>query len=121
MTGAQVAEEDASTFEVLSSIIGGVLLGFAGVALFVSAFYIFNTFNIILGQRTHELAMLRAVGASPCQVRRSVMTESLGLGAASAIIGIVGGVGLASVLQKLMDALGLHACPRAVPSCASVR
>lgn len=106
VSGAQVAKEDASTFEVLASVIGGVLLGFAGVALFVSAFYIFNTFNIILGQRTHELALLRAVGASPKQVRRSILTESLGLGAISAVIGVVGGLGLASVLQKLMDALG---------------
>ncbi len=106
VSGAQVAKEDASTFEVLASVIGGVLLAFAGVALFVSAFYIFNTFNIILGQRTHELALLRAVGASPKQVRRSVMTESLGLGAISAVIGVIGGLGLASLLQKVMDALG---------------
>jgi putative ABC transport system permease protein len=106
VTGAQVATEDASTFEVLASVIGGVLLGFAGVALFVSAFYIFNTFNIILGQRTHELALLRAVGASPRQVRRSVMTESLGLGAVSSVIGIGGGLGLAAALQKIMNAVG---------------
>ncbi len=106
VTGAQVADEDASTFEVLSNIIGGVLLAFAGVALFVSAFYIFNTFNIILGQRTRELALLRAVGASPSQVRRSVMTESLALGVLSSIIGIGGGVVLAKLLQQLMNAIG---------------
>ena len=106
VTGAQVADEDASTFEVLSSVIGGVLLAFAGVALFVSAFYIFNTFNIILGQRTRELALLRAVGASPGQVRRSVMTESLALGVGSSIIGIGGGLVLAKLLQGLMNAIG---------------
>lgn len=104
--GAQVAREDASTFEVLSSVIGNVLLAFAGVALFVSAFYIFNTFNIILGQRTSELALLRAVGAAPRQVRRSVMTESLGLGVLSSIIGIGGGVVLATLLQGFMNAVG---------------
>lgn len=106
VTGAQVADEDASTFEVLSSIIGGVLLAFAGVALFVSAFYIFNTFNIILGQRTRELALLRAVGASPSQVRRSVMTESLGLGVVSSVIGVGGGFVLAKVLEVVMGAAG---------------
>lgn len=106
VSGAQVAKEDASTFEVIANIIGGVLLGFAGVALFVSAFYIFNTFNIILGQRTKELALLRAVGASPAQVRRSVMTESLGLGVVSSVIGIGGGLLLARLLQVLMNAAG---------------
>ncbi len=109
VTGAQVADEDASTFEVLSSVIGGVLLAFAGVALFVSAFYIFNTFNIILGQRTRELALLRAVGASPGQVRRSVMTESLGLGVGSSIIGIGGGRAPRQVAAGLDERHRLHA------------
>ncbi|MBA2608457.1 MAG: ABC transporter permease, partial [Actinobacteria bacterium] len=106
VTGAQVAKEDSSTFEVIANLIGGVLLAFAGVALFVSAFYIFNTFNIILGQRTKELALLRAVGASPAQVRRSVMTESLVLGTVASVIGVGGGLVLARGLQVLMSAIG---------------
>ena len=40
------------------------LLVFAFIALFVGAFIIFNTFSIIVAQRTRELALLRAIGAS---------------------------------------------------------
>src|SRR5205085_11578308 len=106
VTGAQVAKEDSSTFEVIANIIGGVLLAFAGVALFVSAFYIFNTFNIILGQRTKEFALLRAVGASPAQVRRAVIIESLGRGTVPSIIGLGGGLLLARARRSLMSAVG---------------
>ena len=53
------------------------LLVFAGIALFVGAFLIANTFSILIGQRTRELALLRAVGASRAQVTRSMLGEAL--------------------------------------------
>ena len=52
------------------------LLVFAGIALFVGAFIIFNTFSIIVTQRQKEMALLRAIGASRKQVMRSVMLEA---------------------------------------------
>ncbi|WP_179118548.1 FtsX-like permease family protein [Saccharothrix sp. ALI-22-I] len=39
-----------------------MLLGFAGIALFVGIFIILNTFSVIVAQRTRELALLRAIG-----------------------------------------------------------
>ena len=56
------------------------LLVFAGIALFVGAFLIFNTFSILVGQRTRELALLRAIGASRRQVTTSVMAEAVFIG-----------------------------------------
>ena len=53
---------------------------FAFISLFVGGFTIFNTFSIIVGQRTRELALLRIVGASRRQVFRSVLVEALLLG-----------------------------------------
>ena len=50
---------------------------FAFIALFVGSFIIFNTFSIIVAQRTKELALLRAIGASRRQVLTSVMVEAL--------------------------------------------
>ena len=52
------------------------LLVFAFIALFVGGFTILNTFSIIVGQRTRELALLRIVGASRRQVFRSVLLEA---------------------------------------------
>ena len=50
---------------------------FAGIALFVGAFIIFNTFSITVAQRTKEFALLRTMGASRRQVLRSVLLEAL--------------------------------------------
>ena len=83
ITGQAQADE---TQDQLSEALGFVttfLLVFAGVALFVGAFIIFNTFSMLVAQRTRELALLRAVGASRNQVTLSVLGESL-------LVGIVG-------------------------------
>ena len=53
------------------------LLVFAGIALFVGAFIIFNTFSITVAQRTREFALLRTLGASRRQILRSVVVEAL--------------------------------------------
>ena len=52
------------------------LLIFAGVALFVAAFLIFNTFSITVAQRTREFAMLRTLGANRRQILSSVVIEA---------------------------------------------
>ena len=64
ITGEQVAKETADQIGQIVSIFRWILLGFAMVALFVSAFLINNTFQITISQRLRELALLRAVGAS---------------------------------------------------------
>ena len=106
VTGEQASSEDSEDFEEIVNIFGNVMLGFAGVALFVAAFLINNTFNIVLGQRIRELALLRAIGASARQVRSSVLGESLLVGITSSIIGLGIGVLLAQALVALFDALG---------------
>ncbi len=83
------------------------LLFFAGIALFVGAFLIFNTFSILVGQRTRELALLRAVGASRSQVTRSVLSEATLTGLAGSIVGLVVGIPLAAGLYSLLSTLGL--------------
>ena len=60
----QVVDDSQKGVSGFVDIFGNVLLGFAGVTLFVSAFLISNTFTIVVGQRVRELALLRAIGAS---------------------------------------------------------
>ncbi len=102
-----VEEDQNDDFGAGVDIVQNILLAFAGVSLFVSIFIITNTFAIVLGQRTRELALLRAVGADPSQLRRSVMGEALFLGLVSSVAGIAGGVGLAHGLRGAMSAIGL--------------
>ena len=72
-----------------------MLLAFALVAVFVSTFIISNTFNILLGQRVKQLALLRALGASGGQVRFSALFEALIVGVTASIVGLGGGILLA--------------------------
>lgn len=84
--------------------VAAVLLAFAGVALFVAAIVIANTFSILLAQRTREMALLRCVGATRGQVFRSVLAESALLGIAASVAGVATGFGLAYGIGAGLDA-----------------
>lgn len=102
----EVNSEGAQSVEGFLSVFQNVLLGFAGVALLVSAFFINNTFAILLGQRTRELALLRAVGASRRQIVGSVVLEAALIGVLASVIGIGFGLLIAVALQALLAAGG---------------
>jgi putative ABC transport system permease protein len=111
--GAEVVDHDVVLDETTAEftdeidIVGNILLGFGGVALFVSIFIIYNTFAIVLGQRTRELALLRTVGAMPNQIRRSVLGEAFVVGVLASAGGIVGGIGVAKGIDALFGATGV--------------
>ncbi len=83
------------------------LLIFAGVALVVGAYLIVNTFSILVAQRSRELALLRAIGASRRQVSRSVLLEALVLGLLGSTVGLGLGMGLAYAIRWLIGLIGL--------------
>lgn len=107
VTGAEAASEQASSVSQGLSQFNTILLVFAGIALFVGAFLIFNTFSILVGQRTRELALLRAVGASRRQINASVLGEAFLTGLFGSAVGLGVGVGLAAGLYSLLSALGV--------------
>ena len=84
-TGEEAADDAASDITEALGFFNIILLAFALIALFVGSFLIFNTFSMLISQRTRELALLRAVGATRGQVIRSVLAESL-------VVGLVGSV-----------------------------
>ena len=106
-SGAEQASEDSDDVATFTSIIRYFLLSFAGIALFVGAFVIFNTLSITVVQRTREFATLRTVGASRRQVLGSVILEALVIGLLASIIGLFAGLGLAVGLNELFVALNL--------------
>ncbi|MBZ3906320.1 ABC transporter permease [Streptomyces griseiscabiei] len=102
-TGRQLADENAKLVEGDATLLGGILLAFAGVALFVSVFLIANTFTMLAAQRTRELALLRAVGASRGQVTRSVLVEAMAVGAVASAAGLGVGAAMAAVARATVD------------------
>ena len=105
-TGAEQAQKDAHDTKQGLSFLQTLLLVFAGVALFVGAFMIFNSFSITIAQRTRELSMLRTVGATRRQVLGSVLGEATVMGFVASVIGLFIGIGLAGGLKALFKAIG---------------
>ncbi|HUV10838.1 MAG TPA: FtsX-like permease family protein [Acidimicrobiia bacterium] len=105
-TGQQVAEDRGEQVLDFLVLLTQLLLGFAGIGLVVGAFIIFNTFTILVAQRTRELGLLRAMGASRRQVIGSVIGEAAVVGSIASVAGLAVGVGFASLLLELTGALG---------------
>jgi putative ABC transport system permease protein len=119
-TGDQQATEDLKDV-AFTKFIRYFLLAFAGVALFVGAFVIFNTLSITVAQRTREFATLRTIGGSRRQVLWSVVLEALVIGFLASLAGLFLGLGLAAGLNALFRALnfdlptqGLVFAPRTI-------
>ena len=106
-SGTEQATEDSDEVATFTTIIRYFLLTFAGIALFVGAFVIFNTLSITVAQRTREFATLRTVGATRRQILTSVIVEALVIGLLASVIGLFCGLGLAVGLNKLFVALNL--------------
>ncbi|MCL2423043.1 MAG: FtsX-like permease family protein, partial [Micrococcales bacterium] len=90
------------------------LMVFAGVALFVGAFIIANTFSMTVRQRLAEFALLRAVGASPTQVFASIVVQAAVVGLLGSAIGVLLGFALVLALRAVFDQMGM-ALSGAVP------
>ena len=102
-----LVEESKADLDVFIDAFQTGLLIFAFVTAFVSAFLINNVFQITIGQRLRELALLRAVGASGAQVRRMIYVEALVMSVVATAIGIVGGVLVAKLMLSLFNSAGL--------------
>lgn len=107
VTGSDVSTENANDInELFLDMLTTFLTAFAGIALLVATFSIYNTFSIIVAQRTRTAALLRAIGASRRQVLVSVVIETLVVGVVASLIGLAGGIGVAGLLKGLFDAAG---------------
>lgn len=105
-TGRALADDEAEHIAEGMSGMRTSMLVFAGISLFVGVFLIANTFTMLVAQRTKELALMRAVGASRRQVTRSVLIEAFLVGTVAAVAGLAAGVGIGAALRALMGATG---------------
>ena len=106
VTGATVAREASDAINAQFKFLNVLFGVFAGIALFVGSFIIWNTFTMIVTQRSREIALLRAIGATRRQVKRNLLAEAALLGLAASAVGIALGAGVAKGLKLLMDAIG---------------
>ncbi|AXO38312.1 ABC transporter permease [Micromonospora sp. B006] len=121
-TGEQLAADASAGLKEGLSFFNKILLGFAAVALLVGTFLILNTFSIIVAQRTRELALMRAIGASGKQVIGSVVLEALAVGLIASVLGLAAGIGVGALLAYLFGQLagGLTLAGLGVPASAVI-
>jgi putative ABC transport system permease protein len=101
--GFDVEQASARADQVAGQLQGFTiaLLFFAGTALFVGGFLVFNALSMTVLERTRELGMLRALGATRAMVARSVILEAVLLGLVGSVLGLALGYGMARGLIYL--------------------
>jgi len=104
-TGQEQAEVRVSMMTGSSLALATLLLVFGGIAVFVAGLVIANTFTVLLAQRTRDLALLRCVGATSRQVRRSVLAEAAVTGLGASALGVAVGVGLAALVTAITSGI----------------
>ena len=87
----------------LFDALGTILVAFAILALLVSSFVISNTFAVLVGQRTLELALLRTLGARGGSLVRMLLMESLVIGLFFSIIGSAAVYAVGGILNAMFS------------------
>ncbi|HWI04091.1 MAG TPA: ABC transporter permease, partial [Acidimicrobiales bacterium] len=108
VTGAADTADSKAELKENLGFFNTFLLAFAYISLFVGMFIIYNTFSIVVAQRARDMAMLRAIGASRAQVVRSVVFESVVVGAVASAAGLGLGVLMSFGLRALLSGVGLE-------------
>ncbi|MGB8857854.1 MAG: FtsX-like permease family protein [Ilumatobacteraceae bacterium] len=104
LTSAEITAQTQTEIEKSLSFLTIFLAIFSFIALGVGMFVIYNVFSITAAQRQRENALLRALGASRRQITWSMMVEAVVVGLLGSLLGLAGGVGLASGIKALLNA-----------------
>ena len=102
VTRDELVEDAAEEAAAFIRFLRPALQGFAYLSLFVASFVIFNTFSVVVTQRFRELALVRAIGGTPGQVRRSLLLEGLVIGIVSSVLGVAAGALFALAIQAVL-------------------
>ncbi|MFF4411004.1 ABC transporter permease [Streptosporangium sp. NPDC001559] len=105
-TGKRYADDMVKANGADSQFLTMGLLLFGLVAMFVAALVIYNTFNILVAQRTREMALLRCIGATRGQVFGSVLLESAVVGLMSSLLGLLLGYGMGAGAMVVLRTSG---------------
>ena len=99
-TTQQYADRLVQSLSRGTDVLGGVLMAFAGVALFVSCLVIGNTFTILMAQRARQVALLRCLGATRRQVARAALIEATLVGVVASVVGVLLGIGVVALMLE---------------------
>jgi putative ABC transport system permease protein len=96
--------KDAQSLQVASLLVGGLELAIALVCLGVGGINIMNIMLVTVTQRTREIGIRRALGATRADIRRQFLVEAAILAAVGGVLGVIGGSLLAWLLSLILTA-----------------
>lgn len=99
-------EDLVSSFNSILSIVRGVVIGIASISLLVGAVNIMNTMYTSVTQRTSEIGVMKAIGATKKQIMTLFIFEA-------GIIGMIGGI-LGVTVGSTLSTLATYAATQAI-------
>jgi putative ABC transport system permease protein len=99
---AEAVKQIAQTEMGMQERISKFLYALAGITLIIGGFAVFNTLLASVNERTKDIGIMRAVGASRSQILRIFIYEALIVGLAGGILGYGAGMLLAYVVGPLV-------------------
>lgn len=104
--GFQINTQTDTSSYLAATQVGFAIFDLLGVlALFLGAFLIFNTFRTVVVERRHDIAMLRAIGATRRQITQMIVIESLVQGVVGTLIGLIVGYLLSAGMINLVGSI----------------
>lgn len=101
LTQQEIVDREAERLFGDAAMLAVIVLAFTVIALLVAALVIMNTFDVLIAQRTRQLALLRCLGSTAGQVRRLVLLEGALVGGVASLLGTAGGFGLGHLLAAV--------------------
>lgn len=90
------------SFQSIMSMMSMLLAGIAAISLVVGGIGIMNMMLVSVSERTTEIGLRKALGATPFAIRLQFITESIFLSVTGGIIGLIMGVLLAYILAAVI-------------------
>lgn len=104
---AAMLEVFDNVMNMITTAVGAI----AGISLLVGAIGILTMMWIAVGERTSEIGLVRALGATRRQVNLIFLSEAAALSVLGGIVGVLTGLGLAALLRLAVPGLPVHTPP----------
>jgi len=101
--GAAAGKEEIDSQSTAFTIIGAILGGIGAIALLVAAIGVVNTMVMATLERTREIGIMRAIGATKKTIRRLFRVEAGVLGFTGGLFGVILSYGFAIGLNQILN------------------
>ncbi len=107
LTGQARGRAEAPELDQAHTTLIAVTASFGGLALFIAIFVVASTMGLSIQQREREIALLRAVAATPGQIRRMIAWEATIIGLVGSALGLWPGAVLGRALARALVEHGI--------------